>query len=117
MLVHAANSYFEPTWIYFDEIGCIYFIFEFPCLTLLGEFISQIKFTVLILPSETKRLNSHALPYISSEHKMEDPAINAIMQQGTKRVKKSKKKGKKKAEPAKEGEAKPAETQPMETGK
>jgi curved DNA binding protein len=82
-----------------------------------GEFISQIKFTVLILPSETKRLNSHALPYISSEYKMEDPAINAIMQQGTKRVKKSKKKGKKKAEPAKEGEAKPAEAQPMETGK
>jgi len=85
-----------------------------------GECIAQIKFTVLILPSETKRLNSHALPYISSEIKMEDASINSIMQQGTKRVKKSKKKGKKKAAtPAvtKEGETKPAEAQPMETGK
>jgi len=83
-----------------------------------GEFVAQIKFTILILPSETKRLNTHALPYISSEIKMEDASINSIMQQGTKRMKKNKKnKNKKKAAPKKEGEATPAETKPMETGK
>jgi len=82
-----------------------------------GEFVAQIKFTVLILPAETKRLNTHALPYISSEIKMEDASINSIMQQGTKRMKKGKKKSNKKKAAPKEGEAKPAETKPMETGK
>jgi len=81
-----------------------------------GEYVAQIKFTVMILPSETKRLNTHPLPYISSEIKMEDASINSIMQQGTKRIKKNKKKSKKKAAP-KEGEAAKTEAKPMETGK
>jgi len=87
-----------------------------------GEFIAQLKFTVLLLPSETKRLTVHALPFIQSEFKVDDPVITAIMQQGTKRVKKSKKKGKKKgAAKPKDAEAKQEapkqEAQPMETEK
>jgi len=87
-----------------------------------GEFIAQLKFTVLLLPSETKRLTVHALPFIQSEFKVDDPVITAIMQQGTKRVKKSKKKGKKKgAAKPKDVEAKQEapkqEAQPMETEK
>jgi len=73
-----------------------------------GEFIAQFKFTVLILASGTLRLTSHPLPYISSLHKIEDPAINAILQMGTKRTKKGKKKGKKK-----EGEKSVQESQPQ----
>jgi len=73
-----------------------------------GEFIAQFKFTVLILASGTLRLTSHPLPYISSLHKIEDPAINAILQMGTKRTKKGKKKGKKK-----EGEKNVQESQPQ----
>jgi len=81
-----------------------------------GEYVAQFKFTLLILPSGTLRLNSHPLPYISSQFKIEDAGINAILQMGTKRVKKGKKKGKKKATGEKkmdEGEQK-EETAPMD---
>jgi len=61
-----------------------------------GEFVAQFKFTVLVLPSGTLRLNSHALPFISSQFKIEDPVITALLQTGTKRAKKNKKKSKKK---------------------
>jgi len=61
-----------------------------------GEYVAQLKFTVMVLASGTLRLNSHPLPYISSQYKLEDPTINAILQMGTKRTKKGKKKGKKK---------------------
>jgi len=56
-----------------------------------GEFVAQIKFTVLILPSGTNRENSFAPPFVSSDHKIEDPAINSILAMGTKRNKKKKK--------------------------
>jgi curved DNA binding protein len=79
-----------------------------------GEFVAQFKFTVLVLPSGTMRLNTHALPYISSEHKLEDPALNAIMQMGTKRAKKGKKKPKEKTAEKKE-ESQPTEAAPMDT--
>jgi len=83
-----------------------------------GEFVAQFKFTLLITPSETKRLTSHPLPYISSEHKIEDASINQLLQQGTKRAKKSKKKSKKKSDKPKEGQAEEkTEATPMETGK
>jgi len=62
-----------------------------------GEFVAQFKFTVLVLPSGTMKLNSQPLPFVSSEHKLQDPAIEAIMALGTKRTKKNKNKKKKKA--------------------
>jgi len=61
-----------------------------------GEFVAQFKFTVLVLPSATLRLNQHPLPFVSSEYKIEDPALKALLTQGTKRSKKSKKPKKKK---------------------
>jgi len=80
-----------------------------------GEFVAQFKFTVLILSSGTLRLNTHPLPYISSQLKIEDPAINAILQMGTKRIKKGKKKGKKKETDKKVSESQPQqETAPMD---
>jgi len=80
-----------------------------------GEYIAQFKFTVLLLPSGTMRLNSHPLPFVSSEHKIEDQSINAILQMSTKRTKKTKKKKKKKTTtpPAKGSE--PPTTTPTPT--
>jgi len=86
-----------------------------------GEFIAQFKFTVLILKSETVRLNSHALPFITSEYKLEDPTIKALLQTGTKRAKKNKKNKKKKSKDEKETAEKPVEqsevAKPMDTNK
>jgi len=75
-----------------------------------GEFVAQFKFTVLVLPTGTSRLNSHPLPYVSSERKIEDAGINTLLQTGTKRTKKNKKKKKK---PTGEGktEEKPESTE------
>jgi len=74
-----------------------------------NEFVAQFKFTVMILPSSTQRLTSHPLPYVSSEKKIEDPTINAVLAMGTKR---GTKKNKKKKATKKEGAA---ETAPMDT--
>jgi len=60
-----------------------------------GEHVAQFKFTVLVLPSGTMRLNTFALPFVSSEHKIQDTTIEAVLQLGTKRSKKNKKKKKK----------------------
>jgi len=79
-----------------------------------GEFVAQFKFTVLILASGTLRLNTYPLPYISSEYKIVDPAIEAILQLGTKRSKKGKKKSKKKDSDKKEPEKKSQESQPQQ---
>jgi len=94
-----------------------------------GDFVAQIKFTVLILPSATMRLNTFPIATnLQSEHKISDPAIEEIMKMSTKRPKKNKNKKKKKktaakeqpkstTEQPKEGE-KPAEPpKPMDTGK
>jgi curved DNA binding protein len=62
-----------------------------------GEFVAQFKFTVLVVPSGTFRLNSHPLPFVNSEKKIEDPALLTLLQTGTKRTKKNKKKKKKPA--------------------
>lgn len=68
-----------------------------------GEFVAQFKFTVLILPSQTSKLNSLPLPYVQSEHKIVDPEITALLQQGTKRTSKNKNKKKKSKKPKSEG--------------
>jgi len=90
-----------------------------------GEFVAQFKFTVLILPSGTMRLNTFALPFVSSEHKIQDATIDAVLQLGTKRSKKNKKKKKKTGETKEEtkgetkGDQKEAEksttSDPMQT--
>ncbi len=51
----------------------------------------------MVLPSGTTRLNTHALPYVQSDRKLEDPGLNALLQTGTKRNAKKNKKKKKKA--------------------
>jgi len=78
-----------------------------------GEFVAQFKFTVLVLPSATLRLNSQPLPFVSSEYKIEDSGLLALLAQGTRRTKKNKKK---KASSKKADVAPPANApEPMET--
>jgi len=58
-----------------------------------GEFIVQFKFTALILPTGTTRLNSFPLPHVTSEYSVEnDQEIQAILAMSTKNRKKKKKK-------------------------
>lgn len=56
------------------------------------DIVAQFKFTVLIMPSKTEKLNSAPLPYVSSEKKVVDPSVLEIMQRSL-APKKSKKKG------------------------
>jgi len=67
-----------------------------------GEFVAQVKFTALLLPSGTDRLTTATtLPAnIVSEYKIEDPKIKAILATGTKRVSNNKKNKKKKKKAA-----------------
>ena len=60
-----------------------------------GEFIAQFKFTVLLLPRTIQKITFGAsIPYVQSEHKIEDPKINNLLSTGLKRgaAKKKKKK-------------------------
>jgi len=59
-----------------------------------GEYIAQFKFTVLILRAATQRINEgFALPWVSSEFKVEsDPVLAQIMATGTRNNKKKKEK-------------------------
>jgi len=59
-----------------------------------GETVAQFKFTALILPSSTKKLNDgFPLPWVSSEFKIEDdPELAQIMATSTGKKKKPKKK-------------------------
>jgi len=93
-----------------------------------GEFVAQFKFTVLILPSGTLRLNTFPLlSNLQSEHKITDPSVDEILKMSTKRAKKNKNKKKKKKAPKEESKSatedekkegdKPAEPKPMDTGK
>jgi hypothetical protein len=60
-----------------------------------GEFVAQFKFTVLVLPNSTLRLNSFAAPFVSSQYSIDGNAdIQKVMAMSTKRNKKGKKKGK-----------------------
>jgi len=68
-----------------------------------GEFVAQVKFTVLLLPSGTDRLTAANIlpPNIVSEHKIEDAKIKAILATGTKRTSAAKKNKKKKKKESK----------------
>lgn len=58
-----------------------------------GEYVAQFKFTVIIKPNETIRLNKfQVLPKIKSEYEIKNPELAQILSQGTKRTKKNKKK-------------------------
>jgi len=50
-----------------------------------GEFIAQFKYTCLILPSGTYRLNQFPLPFVTSEHKIESAELNTLLSQPTTR--------------------------------
>jgi len=76
-----------------------------------GEFVAQFKFTALILPSSTMRLNAFPLPHVTSDYAVEsDPEIKAILAMSTKRAAKKKKKGPKAA-----GDKKDEEEDAMDT--
>jgi len=61
------------------------------------EFVAQFKFTVVMTPNQTLKLTQHPLPFVSSDHQIQDPALLALLNTGTKRsAKKKKKRGKKK---------------------
>jgi methionine aminopeptidase len=44
-----------------------------------GDLVAQFKFTVLIQPSKIEKLNSAPLPFVSSQLKVEDPEVQAIL--------------------------------------
>uniref|UniRef100_A0A7S4KY95 Peptidase M24 domain-containing protein n=1 Tax=Paramoeba aestuarina TaxID=180227 RepID=A0A7S4KY95_9EUKA len=62
-----------------------------------GEFVAQMKFTALILPSSIDRITAHPPPNVNSLCKIEDAGVNEILALGTKRSSKKKKNKKKKA--------------------
>jgi len=64
-----------------------------------GEFVAQFKFTVLILPNSTQKLNAFNLPYVQSEFNITDPELLTIMNSSLSR-KAAKKRRKKPAAPA-----------------
>jgi len=58
-----------------------------------GELVAQFKFTALILPNSTERLNSNPPPYVTSAYSIDSsPSLKAILAMSTKR-KRNKKKG------------------------
>jgi len=59
-----------------------------------GEFVAQMKFTALILPSSIDKITSHPPPNVSSELQITDPKIQEVLALGLKRSKKNKKKKK-----------------------
>jgi len=48
-----------------------------------GEFVAQIKFVVAIMKSYTNKLTGHALPLVTSEHKITDQALLDLLAQPT----------------------------------
>lgn len=70
-----------------------------------GEFIAQIKFTVMITSNATVRATGHPLPQLQSEHKVTDDSITQTLALGTKRAKKNKKKKNKSKEGKSEGKS------------
>ena len=60
-----------------------------------GEFVAQMKFTALILPSSIDRITTHPPPNVSSQCEIQDPKVKEILALGVKR--KAKKTNKKKA--------------------
>lgn len=63
---------------------------EFPVLYEKNkEFIAQFKFTVIILPTKTEKLNNAPLPFVSSEKKVVNAEVAAALAAPLTRVKKS----------------------------
>jgi len=52
-----------------------------------GEFVAQIKFVVAIMPNATNRLTGHPLPLVTSERKIEDAELLALLATSTKKKK------------------------------
>jgi len=48
-----------------------------------GEFVSQFKYTALVLPNNTVKLSNHSLPYVSSQYSITDPGLQAILSSST----------------------------------
>lgn len=44
-----------------------------------NDLVAQFKFTVLILPTKIEKLNAAPLPFVSSALKVEDAAVQAIL--------------------------------------
>jgi curved DNA binding protein len=61
-----------------------------------GEFVAQMKFTALILPSSIDRITTHPPPNVNSTCTIEDAKVKETLALGTKRSKKKNKKKKKK---------------------
>jgi len=57
-----------------------------------GQFVAQFKFTVLLLPFCTQKLNGpFTLPYVQSNYNITDPKLLSLLQQSLKRKNKKKK--------------------------
>lgn len=57
-----------------------------------GEIVAQFKFTALILPNSTMRMNAFPLPFVTSQYAVEsDPIVKEILAMSTNRSKKKKK--------------------------
>eukprot|EP00771_Trimastix_marina_P000458 gnl/Trimastix_PCT/148.p1 GENE.gnl/Trimastix_PCT/148~~gnl/Trimastix_PCT/148.p1 ORF type:complete len:376 (+),score=136.56 gnl/Trimastix_PCT/148:820-1947(+) len=64
-----------------------------------GEYVAQIKYTALVLPSQTMKITGAALPQnIQSEYAIQDPEIRALLATSLGRKKRKPKKKNKKAE-------------------
>eukprot|EP01101_Sappina_pedata_P001878 TRINITY_DN1197_c0_g1_i1.p1 TRINITY_DN1197_c0_g1~~TRINITY_DN1197_c0_g1_i1.p1 ORF type:complete len:384 (+),score=226.38 TRINITY_DN1197_c0_g1_i1:77-1228(+) len=57
-----------------------------------GEYIAQFKFTTLVLPTSTQKINPYDLPFVSSQLSITDPEILSLLNTSTKRTNKKKKK-------------------------
>ncbi|WZZ17210.1 hypothetical protein YC2023_110299 [Brassica napus] len=75
-----------------------------------GDFVAQIKFTVLLMPNGSDRITSHALQELQPTKTVDDPEIKGWLALG---IKKKKGGGKKKKAAKKAGEAS-TEAEPME---
>eukprot|EP00009_Paramoeba_aestuarina_P008652 CAMPEP_0201521050 /NCGR_PEP_ID=MMETSP0161_2-20130828/13946_1 /ASSEMBLY_ACC=CAM_ASM_000251 /TAXON_ID=180227 /ORGANISM="Neoparamoeba aestuarina, Strain SoJaBio B1-5/56/2" /LENGTH=375 /DNA_ID=CAMNT_0047919611 /DNA_START=58 /DNA_END=1185 /DNA_ORIENTATION=+ len=65
------------------------------CFEKEGEFVAQMKFTALILPSSIDRITAHPPPNVNSQCQIEDKEVKETLAMGTKRNKKKNKKKKK----------------------
>lgn len=66
-----------------------------------GEYVAQIKFTVLLLPSSISKITTHEAPFVKSEYSIVDEKLKHILSLGTKRTSQAKKNKKKKKAGAK----------------
>merc|ERR1712023_398520 len=66
-----------------------------------GELVAQFKFTLLVLPNSTMRMNAFPLPHVTSQYSVDElPEIKQVLAMSMNRKKKKKKKKSKAAAPA-----------------